>query len=384
MEDPEHQQTSRSIASLGKDGRYRCFVEAVTDYAIYFLDISGFVISWNAGAQRFNGYQEAEILGQHVSVFYTDEDREAGLPARALATAAAESRFEDEGWRLRKDGTRFWASAIIDTIHDLNGQIVAYAKITRDLTERRSAQLALTKAREVMFQSQNVDAIGRLTGGVAHEFNNSLAVILGNLEQARDQVAANVQVARLIDNALLGVQRGASLTDRMLAFARRQELNLEPVNLLVLLSGMTDFLERLLGPSIVIETRFPPKLSWVTADAKQLEMAVLKLAVNARDAMPEGGSLILAAREEITPSGQGQLPPGAYVCLSLTDGGCGMDEVTLVQATNPFFTTKEFGKGTGLGLSIVYGLALQSGGQLLLKSKVGEGTTVEIWLPVAP
>jgi len=301
-----------------------------------------------------------------------------------LATAAAEGRFEDEGWRRRKDGTRFWASVIIDAIHDPDGQVVAYGKITRDLTERRSAQLALVKAREVMFQSQNVDAIGRLAGGVAHEFNNSLAVILGNLELAHDQVAADALVTHLIDKAIIGVQRGVSLTKLMLAFARRQELNLEPVNLIVLLSAMTGFLELLLGPSIVIETRFPPKLSWATADVKQLEMAVLKLAVNARDAMPEGGSLILAAREEITPSGHGELRPGAYVCLSVTDSGCGMDEETLLQAVNPFFTTKEFGKGTGLGLSIVYGMALQSGGQFLLKSKKGEGTTAEIWLPIAP
>lgn len=363
--------------------QFRHLVQGVTDYSIYLLEHDGKIASWNAGAQRIKGYMRAEVLGEHFSKFYTDEDRQAGLPERALATAASTGRFEGEGWRVRKDGTRFWASVVIDTLHDDEGRHIGFAKITRDITERRDAQLALEKAREALFQSQKMEALGQLTGGVAHDFNNLLAVILGSLELARKQVDQNGRAAHLIDNAMRGAQRGASLTKRMLAFARRQELNLAAVDLPALMRDMTNLLERSLGPAIVIETRFQPDLAAVLADANQLEMAVLNLAVNARDAMPDGGSLALQARPKTIAPGHAKLMPGSYVCLSVTDNGEGMDEATLSRATDPFFTTKELGKGTGLGLSMVQGLAEQSGGQLVLESKPGVGTTAEIWLPVA-
>jgi PAS domain S-box-containing protein len=373
----------RFIASLTEDGRYRLLVGAVTDYAIYMLDVNGTVTSWNAGAQRFKGYEEAEILGEHFSRFYTMEDREAGLPARALATAAGAGRFEGEGWRVRKDGTHFWASVIIDPIRDPLGNLVGYAKITRDLTERREAQLALEKAREALFQSQKMDALGRLTGGIAHDFNNLLTAVLGSLEIARKRVSGNASATRLIDNAIRGAQRGAALTQRMLAFARHQDLKVESIDIQQLVRGMADLLERSLGPSLRIETRFPPDLQRVTADPHQLEMALLNLAVNARDAMPQGGAIIIAARPETIDTGHPKLAPGSYICVSVTDAGEGMDEDTLARSTEPFFTTKEVGKGTGLGLSMVRGLAEQSGGQLVLNSRKGEGTTAELWLPVA-
>jgi PAS domain S-box-containing protein len=373
---------NRFDASLTEDGRYRLLVEAVTDYALYMLDPTGIVTSWNAGARRFKGYDEAEILGEHFSRFYTDEDRQTGLPERNLATAAREGRFEGEGWRVRKDGNRFWASVIIDPIRDPAGNLVGYAKITRDLTERRESQLALDQAREALFQSQKMEAIGQLTGGIAHDFNNLLTAILGSLEIARKRVD-DPSVTRLLDNAIRGALRGATLTQRMLAFARRQDLDSQPIEIPALVRDMTELLERSLGPSVMIETRFPLKLPWVTADLNQLEMALLNLAVNARDAMPDGGPIIFAARSETVRSGQ-KLKPGAYVCLSVIDVGEGMDENTLARATEPFFTTKEIGKGTGLGLPMVHGLAAQLGGQLVLKSRRGEGTTAELWLPVAP
>jgi PAS domain S-box-containing protein len=363
--------------------QFKHLVQGVTDYSIFLLELDGTIGSWNAGAQRIKGYKPNEILGHHFSRFYTEEDRTNGLPARALATAAADGRFEGEGWRVRKDGTQFWANVVIDAIYDDEGKHIGFAKITRDITERRNAQLALEKTREALFHSQKMEAMGQLIGGVAHDFNNLLAAILGSLELARKHMGPNARAARLVENATRAAQRGASLTKRMLAFARRQELNLEPVDVSALMHGMIDLLERSLGPSIVIETRFPTNLARVLADANQLEMAVLNLAVNGRDSMSDTGVLVLEGRAETIATGHPKLEPGCYVCLSVTDSGCGMDEATLARATDPFFTTKELGKGTGLGLSMVHGLAEQSGGQLAIRSKPGAGTTAEIWLPVA-
>ena len=369
-------------AEVGDLARYRLLVDAVTDYAIYMIDPNGRVASWNPGARRLKGYDEGEILGQHFSRFYTEEDRATGLPTRALATAAKDGKFESEGWRVRKDGSQFWASVIIDPIRNSAGELIGHAKITRDLTERREAQLALERTREALSQSQKMEAIGQLTGGIAHDFNNLLTAIIGSLEIARRR-ATDASVIRLIDNALHGAERGSSLTQRMLVFARRQELNREPVDIVALVHGMAELLERSLGPAIRIETRFPLGLPWVNTDANQLEMALLNLAVNARDAMPQGGPVVIAARPETLSSAQGRLQPGHYVRLSLTDTGEGMDEETLRRAIDPFFTTKEVGKGTGLGLPMVHGLAEHSGGQLILTSQQGRGTTAELWLPVA-
>jgi PAS domain S-box-containing protein len=358
-------------------------VQGVTDYSIFLLEPDGRVATWNAGAQRIKGYKPEEIIGQHFSRFYTEEDRKNGEPEKALETATREGRFEKETWRVRKSGEQFWANVVIDPIYDDAGQLAGFAKITRDITERRDAQLALEKARESLFQSQKMEAIGQLTGGIAHDFNNLLTAILGSLEIARKRVA-DAAAGRLLDNAIRGAQRGASLTQRMLTFARRQELQSKAVDIPVLVRGMAELLERSLGPSVTIETRFPLGLQWVTADPNHLEMALLNLAVNARDAMPEGGSIIFAARAETIPSADAGLKPGSYVCLSVVDAGEGMDEATLARAGEPFFTTKGVGKGTGLGLPTVHGFAEQTGGRLVLKSRKGKGTTAELWLPVAP
>src|SRR3954453_23222370 len=364
--------------------QFRLLVQGVTDYAIYMLDPEGRVSNWNAGAQRIKGYLPPEIVGQHFSQFYTDEDREAGNPQRALDTARREGRFENEGWRVRKDGTRFWAHVVIDAIRDDTGVIIGYAKITRDVTERKEAQEKLEKTREALLQSQKMEAIGQLTGGIAHDFNNLLMAVLGSLELMRKRLPDDPKLKALLDNAVQGAERGAVLTKRMLAFARRQELNSETIHVPELVRGMTDLLKRSLGQSITIETRFPLALKPIRADANQVEMALLNLAVNARDAMPKGGGIILAARDEIVPAGGDDgLKPGRYVCLSVRDTGIGMDAATLNRAMEPFFTTKGPGKGTGLGLPMVHGLAEQSGGRFRLKSHVGEGTTAELWLPVA-
>jgi PAS domain S-box-containing protein len=376
------ERSDRHLASLSDDGRYRLLVEAVTDYAIYMLDPTGIVTSWNPGAQRFKGYTAGEIVGQHFSRFYTDEDRETALPKRALETAAREGKFEAEGWRVRKDGTRFWAWVVIDPIRSPSGEIVGYAKITRDLTERKEAQQRLERTREALLQAQKMEAIGQLTGGIAHDFNNLLMAVLGSLELMRKRLPDDPKLLSLLENAERGAQRGASLTKRMLAFARRQEMKQEAVDIPELVRGMTELLQRSIGSSVSIETRFPLALKPVRTDANQLEMALLNLAVNARDAMPEGGQIVIAARQQEIGLGNG-LKPGSYVCLSVSDTGAGMDEATLRRATEPFFTTKGPGKGTGLGLSMVHGMTEQSGGRLDLHSHVGTGTTAELWLPVA-
>ncbi|ACL61383.1 hybrid sensor histidine kinase/response regulator [Methylobacterium nodulans] len=366
------------------EDRYRLLVEAVTDYAIYMLDPQGRVTSWNRGAQRFKGYSDTEIIGQHFSRFYTDEDRASGLPARALRIAASEGRFEQEGWRVRKDGTLMWAHVVIDPIRGDHGELVGFAKITRDITERRNAQLELEETRARFIQAQKMEAIGQLTGGVAHDFNNLLAVVLGNLSLARKRLPPDRKLKQLIENSIQAAERGATLTKRMLAFARRQELTTGPLDVPELVRGMADLLQRSIGPNIQVGTRFPLQLPLASADPNQLELALLNLAVNARDAMPQGGTITIAAQEErVGTSEIAGLAPGRYVQLSVTDTGEGMDERTLAQAVEPFFTTKGVGKGTGLGLSMVHGFAEQSGGRLLLRSTKGQGTTAELWLPVA-
>ncbi|MGO7590846.1 PAS domain S-box protein [Rhizobium leguminosarum] len=363
--------------------QFRRLVQGVSDYAIYMLDPDGNVSSWNFGAERIKGYRPQEIIGRHFSTFYTSEDRAAGVPETALGIARAEGRFEREGWRVRKDGTRFWASVVIDVIRDDEGDVLGFAKITRDITEKMETQRALEQAREELFQSQKMEAIGQLTGGIAHDFNNLLMAVLGSLEILKKRMPQDLSLTSLVDNAMQGAQRGAALTQRMLAFSRRQELHIEPIDVSGLVRGMMDMLSRSLGPLTVIETSFPVRLPTILTDPNQLEMAILNLVVNARDAMPSGGRILLRASEESMPSGKGPLPPGRYVRIAVIDEGEGMDAKTVEQAITPFFTTKGVGKGTGLGLSMVQGLASQSGGRLILKSSLGEGTTAELWFPVA-
>ncbi|MBY3256310.1 PAS domain S-box protein [Rhizobium laguerreae] len=363
--------------------QFRRLVQGVSDYAIYMLDPDGNVSSWNFGAERIKGYRPQEIIGRHFSTFYTPEDREAGVPQTALDIARAEGRFEREGWRVRKDGSRFWASVVIDVIRDEEGDVLGFAKITRDITEKMETQRALEQAREELFQSQKMEAIGQLTGGIAHDFNNLLMAVLGSLEILKKRMPQDLSLTSLVDNAMQGAQRGAALTQRMLAFSRRQELHMEPIDVSGLVRGMMDMLSRSLGPLTIIETSFPIRLPTILTDPNQLEMAILNLVVNARDAMPSGGRIMLRASEESLPSGKGPLSPGRYVRIAVIDEGEGMDAKTLEQAVTPFFTTKGVGKGTGLGLSMVQGLASQSGGRLMMKSSLGEGTTAELWFPVA-
>jgi len=364
--------------------QFRLLVQSVTDYAIYMLAPDGRVTNWNLGAQRIKGYLPEEVIGRHFSMFYTPEDQAAGLPAWALEVATREGRFENKGWRVRKDGTRFLAHVVVDPIRGDTGTLLGFAKITRDITEATQAQQALEQTREALFQAQKMQAIGQLSGGIAHDFNNLLTVILGNLEIVRKRLADDPKIVRLLDNATQGALRGVSLTQRMLAFARKQELKSEPVDLADLVQGISGLLRSSLGPSVALEARFPAQIEPVMADVNQLELAVLNLATNARDAMPNGGSIVISAHAEtLADQPQSSSTAGRYVCLSITDTGEGMDEATLASAMDPFFTTKGLGKGTGLGLSMVHGYIEQLGGRFILKSRKNQGTTAELWLPVA-
>ena len=364
--------------------QFRLLVQGVTDYAIYMLTPEGEVSSWNAGAQRIKGYEPSEIIGQHFSRFYTEEDRADDLPRKALETAATEGRFEKEGWRVRKDGTRFWASVIIDAIHAEDRSLIGFAKVTRDVTEKRQAQQALERAQQELFQAQKMEAVGQLTGGIAHDFNNLLTAILGSLEIAKKRAVSGQSNADLIENAIQGAKRGAALTQRLLAFSRKQDLKLERVDLPELVKEMASLIERTIGPDIEIATTFPLVMPLVMSDPNQLESALLNLVVNARDAMPNGGRISIETRRRVVGPGQiEELPAGDYMVLSVTDEGEGMDEQTLEKAATPFFTTKGVGKGTGLGLPMIQGLMAQSGGALVLKSRKGDGTRAELWLPIA-
>jgi signal transduction histidine kinase len=247
-------------------------------------------------------------------------------------------------------------------------------------TRTREREAALAQVHEM----QKLESLGQLTGGVAHDFNNLLMAVITNLDLAKAQVPGNPKLLRLLDGAIAGAERGATLTKRMLAFARRQELKPEIIDVAKLVDDMTEMLVRSIGPSIQIEAKFPADLPPVEADPNQLELALLNLALNARDAMPLGGQLKIGSRSEtVAANTVPHLGPGEYVCLSVSDTGSGMDEATLKQAAEPFFTTKGLGKGTGLGLSMIDGLAAQSGGTMRLISQVGKGTTVEVWLPIS-
>jgi len=359
--------------------RFRLLVQSVTDYAIYMLDPKGRVSSWNAGAERLKGYRSEEIIGQHFSQFYTDEDRAAGKPAIALETARREGRFETEGWRVRKDGSHFWASAILDTVRNDRGELIGFAKITRDLTEKRAIE-------EQLRQSQKMEAVGQLTGGLAHDFNNLLTGISGSLEMLQTRVAQGrtAEIDRYVVAAQGAVKRAATLTHRLLAFSRRQTLDAKPTDVNKLLGNLEDLVRHTIGPGIALDVVGASGLWPTWVDQNQLENAVLNLCINARDAMPVGGKLTIETANrwmDERAARKHDLPVGQYVSICVTDTGTGMSPEVIARAFEPFFTTKPLGDGTGLGLSMIYGFARQSGGQVRIYSEVGHGTTMCIYLP---
>jgi PAS domain S-box-containing protein len=360
--------------------RFRLLVQGVTDYAIYMLSPEGLVTNWNEGARRIKGYESDEVTGTHFERFYTEPDRAAGLPMQALAVARREGRFEREGWRVRKDGSQFWAHVVIDTISDSMGELIGYAKVTRDVSERRKAEEELARAKEALFQSQKLESIGQLTGGIAHDFNNLLNVIINGLDILRN-VSDRAQQTKAIEGMVRAAERGASLTQQLLTFARQQPFRPERVRINRIVDSFEAVLRRAVRSNVQLELQQAQGLPEIMADVQQLESALLNLVVNARDAIDDNGVIVISTSVEVYEKGSGALPPGAYVCLTVRDSGCGMAPDVARRAMEPFFTTKEVGKGTGLGLSQVYGMVQQANGELRIQSQPGAGTEISLLFP---
>ncbi|HEV2569892.1 PAS domain S-box protein [Sphingomonas sp.] len=367
----ERKEAERALHE--SEQRFRMLVQGVRDYAIYMLDTQGIITNWNSGAEVIKGYTAEQIVGKHFSIFYTDEDRAAGIPERALATALREGKYETEAWRKRIDGSLFWASVVIDPIFDDQGNHIGFGKITRDVTDRKRAEEELEVTRAALAQSQKLQALGELTGGIAHDFNNLITVIRGSAELLGREGLSEERRQRYVEAIVSTADRAATLTSHLLAFSRRQALQPEVLDLNVRLDAFADVLARTLGSTIEVRLDLQPGLWLIEADPTQLETALLNAAINARDAMPDGGTITLSTANR----------PGEedFVCVAVQDNGWGMPAEVSERAFEPFFTTKPTGKGTGLGLSQIHGFAAQTGGRAEIESREGEGTTVRLLLP---
>ena len=373
--------TDRNMAAEAlkeSERHFRLLVGGVTDYALYMLDPTGIVTNWNAGGQRIKGYRPGEIIGQHFSRFYSAADQAAGRPARALQLAVENGRYEEDGWRVRKDGTFFWASVVIDPIRDEDGKLLGFAKITRDISERREAQLNLEKIQRQLAESQKLDALGQLTGGVAHDFNNLLMIISGNLHTLRKIAGNDAKGLRAVQAIETASQRGASLTRQLLTFARRQSVNPQTVDPADRIRSVREVLDAALGGSVQLVIDVADGIWPVMVDAAEFETALVNLVINARDAMPDGGSVTVRASNTYIDDGKRK---GDHVAIKVEDTGVGIAPDIAVKVFDPFFTTKAVGKGTGLGLSQVHGFAHQAGGTVTVASELGKGTAFTICLP---
>lgn len=361
--------------------QFALLVNSVTDYAIYMLDENGVIRTWNPGGQRIKGYSADEVVGTNFSRFYLPEDVAAGVPQRNLRTAALEGRCIEDGWRVRKDGSRFLANVVIDPIR-VDGVLIGYAKVTRDITERHDAQQRLQQIQESMLQAQKMEAIGKLTLGLAHDFNNLLTIIINCLDLISLKVKDGA-VGKLVETALRAAERGALLARQLLTFGRGQTLAPEPLNLEVALGGFKALLQRSAGDRISVVFSLQAGLPMIYVDKAQLESAVLNLVCNSRDAMPAGGTITLSATVEDThdPAVKEDLAPVPHVCLSVEDDGEGIPLTDQARVFEPFFTTKAVGRGSGLGLSQVFGFTTQSGGFPQLSSTPGKGTRVTLCFP---
>lgn len=380
-----------SLGALQKptdsDRWFRILVQGISGCAIFMLDPGGYVATWNPGAERIKGYAAGEILGSHFSRFYTPEDCAAGLAEAALRSAADTGRFEAEGWRLRKDGSRFWASVVLDRILDEHGNLLGFAKITRDMTETKLARDELEQARAVLAQSQKLEAVGQLTGGVAHDFNNLLTVITNALELLATCPNDEARRTRIIGTAMRASERGARLTQQLLTFARRQPLHPKVHNINTLILGFEAVLRQARPEPIELALTLCDAALASNIDAAQFETALLNLVLNARDAMPSGGTLRISTGLEVVDTARvlamTTITPGRYARICVADNGTGMRPDVLARAFEPFYTTKEIGRGSGIGLSQVYGFVAQSGGHVIIDSVPSSGTTVTLYLPAA-
>jgi PAS domain S-box-containing protein len=362
---------------------FRMMIESVADHAIYMMDIQGCVSTWNGGAERILGYAEDEIVGRSFACFYAEEATAAQEPIVAMEAAARIGKFESEGWRVKKDGSKFWANTILDAIHDEHNVLIGYVSIIRDISEKVETQRTLEVAREELFQAQKMEALGQLTGGVAHDFNNLLTIILTSAELAQRHIGDHTRMQRALGNIREAVRHGEMLTKHLLAFSRKQSLRPELLRIDECLDSVASNLLSSLRGNIRIVREIASNLWPVEVDANQLQLAILNICLNARDAMPNGGTIVLRARNQRIRQKQKDLNPGSYVEISIVDDGIGIPVETRDRIFEPFFTTKEVGKGTGLGLSQAYGFAKQSGGSMSFSSVEGQGTIMSIFLPAA-
>jgi PAS domain S-box-containing protein len=383
-----YRRVLRSQDSLRRsEERFRLLVSGVRDYALFMLDPEGNVASWNDGAERLAGYRADDILGAPFSRLLAADGALGEAPRALLDRARAVGSAEDEGWWVRKDGSRFCAGVVITALYNPDGSLRGFAQVVRDITQWRQQQEALDSSRAAFAQLQKMEAIGQLTGGVAHDFNNLLQSILGSIEllQHPGGLSDTARATRLLGTARRAAERGATLTQRLLAFARRQPLAPQIVDVNKLVGSMSDLLHRTLGETIEIETVAAAGLWRTNIDPNQLENAILNLAVNARDAMPRGGKLTIETGntwlDDAYAAANAEVTPGQYVLIAISDSGEGMSEEAIARAFEPFFTTKPEGRGTGLGLAQVHGFVKQSGGHIKLYSQPGQGTTVKIYLP---
>lgn len=369
------ERRERERALFESEQRFRMLVQGVKDYAIFMLDREGYVTNWNAGAEAIKGYTASEIVGQHFSRFYREEDRAAGAPARALETALREGKYEREAQRVRKDGSLFWAHVLIDPIFNEAGEHVGFAKVTRDITERKQAEQQLQQAQEALLQAQKLQALGELTGGIAHDFNNLMTIIGGSIDMLLKAPDLEPEKRERYLRAIAETSdRATKLTSQLLAFGRRQTLQPEVLDANIRIDALGELLQRTLGSSYKLELHLASSLWRIEADPGALEAAILNAIVNARDAMPDGGRLSISTENQHEEGGD-------YVCIAVSDEGTGIPPDQLARVFEPFFTTKPIGKGTGLGLSQIHGFAAQSGGRAEIQSEVGKGTTVRLYLP---
>ena len=430
LERPFHPTTFISMARFAKKGRRRQYEIRAriaeikeSEERLHTALVAGHLGSWQLNLET-NALQASDacksFFGRRPEDTFTYDDLQASIhpddrDRMMEAVQASIGKGEDYAIEYRvvwPDKSIHWAEIRARNVTDSQGRR-SLVGVSSDVTERKVSEVQLRRlnetleervaarttelqnahsvvleeiaqrqrAEELLRRSQKLEMIGQLTGGVAHDFNNLLMAVIGNLDLLTRHTPDDPKTKRLLEGALLGAKRGAALTQRLLAFARRQDLTVEPIDLVELVGGMTNLLYRSIGDGIELTLDLPAKLPLTMVDANQIELALLNLVVNARDAMPNGGTVTISAdTAEITKADD--LKAGAFVRLIVRDTGQGMSAQTLKKATEPFFSTKEVGKGTGLGLSMIHGLALQLNGALRLRSQVNQGTTAELWLPV--
>ncbi len=365
--------------------RFRLLAEGVRDYAIIMVDEYGAVVSWNRGAERITGLRADEVVRQPLARVFPEEDREAGRPGRLLADATRHGRCEEEGWCVRTDDSRFWASIAVTALQDPGGVVVGYAVIVRDLTERRDAEAALRRSEDHLRQAQKMEGIGRLAGGIAHDFNKLNTAIQGHAQFLLEDLPENHTTRGDAEEIRRAADRAAALTRQLLAFSRRQVTQPAVLDLNAVIGDMNKMLRRVIREDVALVTSLADDTWTIFADAGQIEQVLMNLVVNSRDAMPNGGTVTVATRNVDIGDGysvRGAGPkPGPYVQLAVSDNGIGMDQETQARIFEPFFTTKPEGQGTGLGLATVYGIVQQNGGHISVYSEPGRGTTFRILLP---